>query len=84
MVSVTGQVICMAAASKLGALVHLRVVGEAEPFLRPADHVAVQFVIGVLIVQNGNRVASGRELEFESCLVARERMAGVRELKTSR
>lgn len=61
------------------AEVHLGIIRETETFLRPAQHVPVQFVIGVLIVQRRNRVASGWEPELEGCLVTGEGMSAVDE-----
>src|ERR1700743_896679 len=62
-----------------GTEVHLGVVREPESFLWPANHIAVELVIGVLIVQGSDRVAAGWELEFRGCLVSGKGMAAVHE-----
>src|SRR5215467_1784965 len=51
------------------AEVHLGVVRKAKAFLGPADQIAVQLVIRILIMQHCNRVASSRKLEFHCCLI---------------
>src|SRR5215469_4929525 len=61
------------------AEVHLRVVRKSEAFFWPANHVAVQLVIRVLIMQHCDRISSRRKLEFHCCLIPGERMPRVRE-----
>ena len=42
------------------------VVGEAEAFLGDAEHVFIELVVGVFVMQGDERVAAGRDLQGDS------------------